>query len=119
MIHNPSALLQELGHHRTLIAIGFPLIGGALALGSSILVPRGKAGGLITGAYLLFASLGLACLLSAIVAALAGAHLATITPVLLPGIVLTIIMGLFVPEVVRQYQHFEIRKLAAEIFRRT
>jgi hypothetical protein len=37
----------------------------------------------------------------------------------LPGIVLTVIMGIFSPVVIREYQHFEFRKLAAEIFRRS
>jgi len=119
MIQRLLAELQQLGDHRTLLAICVPLLGSTLAVAATILVPRGKAKGLITGAYLLFASLGLACLLFAVIAAILGAHLIAITPLLLPGIVLTVIMGLFAPEVVREYQHFEIRKLAAEILRRT
>jgi predicted membrane channel-forming protein YqfA (hemolysin III family) len=118
MIQGLSVTLQELDQHRTLIAICVPMIGGALAASSSVLVPRGKAKGLMTGTYLRLASLGIACLLFACIAAILGAHLTAITPLLLPGIVLTVIMGIFTPEVMRQYQHFEIRKLAAEIFRR-
>ena len=38
---------------------------------------------------------------------------------LLPGIVLTVIMGIFSPAVIREYQQFEFRKLAAQIFRRS
>ena len=38
---------------------------------------------------------------------------------LVPGVALTVIMGIFTPEVVRGYQEFEFRKLAAEIFRRS
>jgi hypothetical protein len=29
-----------------------------------------------------------------------------------------VIMGIFSPEIIREYQQFEFRKLAAEIFRR-
>jgi len=42
-----------------------------------------------------------------------------VIPLFVPGIVLAVIMGIFSPEVIRQYQHFEFRKLAAEIFRRS
>jgi hypothetical protein len=40
-------------------------------------------------------------------------------PLLVPGITLTVIMGIFSPEIIREYQQFEFRKLAAEIFRRS
>jgi len=39
-------------------------------------------------------------------------------PLLVPGITLTVIMGIFSPEIIREYQRFEVRKLAAELFRR-
>jgi hypothetical protein len=41
-----------------------------------------------------------------------------IVPLLLPGVVLTAIMGVFSSAAVHEYQQFEFRKLAAEIFRR-
>jgi hypothetical protein len=40
-------------------------------------------------------------------------------PLFLVGIVLAVIMGIFSPQIIRQYQSFEFRKLAAEIFRRS
>jgi len=42
-----------------------------------------------------------------------------VAPLLLVGIVLSVVMGIFSPEIIREYQHFEFRKLAAEIFRRS
>ena len=42
-----------------------------------------------------------------------------IPPLFLLGITLTVIMGIFSPEVIREYQQFEFRRLAAEIFRRS
>jgi hypothetical protein len=111
--------IRAVGNFRLAIAIGLPLVGGALVVASSVWMPRGKAKGLLTGSYLLLASLGAACLLFAVGAALLGEPQVVIVPLLLPGIVLTVIMGIFSPAVIREYQDFEFRKLAAEIFRRS
>ena len=40
-------------------------------------------------------------------------------PLLVPGTALAVIMGIFSPAIIREYQQFEFRKLAAEIFRRS
>jgi hypothetical protein len=112
-------LARQFAHYRIAIAIGIPVLGSALALASSILTPRGKAKGLITGAYMLLTSLGAACLLFALAAGLAGASRAEIGGLLVVGIALTVIMGIFTPEIIREYQLFEGRKLAAAIFRRS
>jgi hypothetical protein len=90
-----------------------------LVVATTTLTPRGKARGLITGAYMLLASLGAACLLVAAGAAIAGEPMRVLIPLLLPGIVLTVIMGMFSAQIIREYQQFEFRKLAAEIFRRS
>jgi drug/metabolite transporter (DMT)-like permease len=111
--------IRELGHHRTAIAIGLPLLGGALVVATSYFTPRGRAKGLITGLYLLLASLGAACLLCAAAALISGEPFELIRPLFVPGITLTVVMGIFAPEAIRQYQQFEFRKLAAEIFRRS
>jgi hypothetical protein len=111
--------IREIGHYRTLIATGLPLLGGALVVGTTTLTPRGRAKGLITGAYLLLASLGVACLLYAAFAGMAGESRDVIVPLLLRGIVLTAVMGIFSPAIIREYQQFEFRKLGAGIFRRT
>lgn len=109
----------DLGNTRTLIAIGLPLLCGALVVASSVLIPRGKAKGFITAAYMLLASIGGACLLYAAVYAVEGASRGRVVEFLLPGIVLTVIMGIFSPAVIKEYQQFEVRKLAAAIFRRS
>jgi hypothetical protein len=93
------------------------MLGGALVIASSVLMPRGKAKGLLIGTYMLLASLGGACLLFAAAAAFQGATREQIGPTLLLGIVLTVIMGIFTPATIHEYQQFEFRKLAAEIFR--
>ncbi len=111
--------LREIGQYDTLIAIGLPLLGGALVVASAYLMPRGKAKGLITGVYMLLASVGGACLLFGAWAAVAGESRDVVISLLLPGIVLTVIMGIFSPAVIREYQQFEFRKLAADIFRRS
>ena len=111
--------IREIGQYGTLIAIGLPLFGGALVVASALLMPRGRAKGLITGMYMLLASLGGACLLFGAYEGIAGKPWGVVISLLLPGIVLTVIMGIFSPAVIREYQQFEFRKLAAEIFRRS
>jgi hypothetical protein len=111
--------IRQIGHYRTAIAIVVPLLGGALALAASLLTPRGKARGLITGAYMLLACIGASCLIFALIAAFAGEPSGVYVPLLVPGIVLSVIMGIFSPAIIREYQQFEFRKVAAEIFRRS
>ena len=111
--------IRQIGNYRLLIAIGVPMLGGALAVASSVLTPRGRAKGLITGAYMLLACIGAACLLFALIAAFAREPGFVVIPLLVPGIALTVIMGIFSPQIIREYQQFEFRKLAAEIFRRS
>jgi hypothetical protein len=111
--------IRAIGHYRTYIAIFVPLLGGALVVATQVLTPRGKARGLVTGAYLLLACLGAASLTFALLAAIAGEPRSVLVPLLVPGIVLTVIMGIFSPEIIREYQQFELRKLAAELFRRS
>jgi len=111
--------IRQIENYRTLIAVGLPVVGGGLVVASSIWMPRGKVKGLVTGAYMLLASLGAACLLFGAIAAATGESRGVVVSLLLPGVVLTVIMGMFSPAVIREYQQFEFRKLAAEIFRRT
>jgi hypothetical protein len=111
--------IREIAHYRLAIAFGVPAVGVTLAIASTFLVPRGKAKGLITGAYMLLASVGAACLLFAAAALIAGEPKSVAIPLFVPGVVLTVIMGIFSPEIIRGYQQFEFRKLAAEIFRRS
>jgi hypothetical protein len=111
--------IREITHYRLAIAVVLPLLGCALAWAASVLTPRGKARGLLTGAYMLLACVGAACLLFAVAALVMGEPRAVVVSLFLPGITLTVIMGIFSPEIIRQYQEFEFRKLAAEIFRRS
>jgi fatty acid desaturase len=111
--------IREIGNYRMVIAVGIPVFGSLLALAATILVPRGKAKGFVTAAYMLLACLGAACLLFAAIGAIAGEPMKVLVPLLVPGIALTVIMGIFSPEIIREYQLFEGRKLAAELFRRS
>jgi hypothetical protein len=65
------------------------------------------------------ASLGTACLFCAAFASIGGEPSRVVLPLLLPGVLLTVIMGIFSPAVIREYQQLEFRKSAAEIFRRS
>jgi len=111
--------MREIGQHSALVAISLPLFSGALVVASSLLMPRGKAKGLITGMYALLASLGGACLLFGGHAGITGEPRSVVIPLLLPGIVLTVIMGILASAAIHEYQLSEFRKLAAEIFRRS
>jgi hypothetical protein len=114
-----AGIIRGVAHYRLWIAVVLPVLGGALALASSLMTPRGRAKGLITGAYLLLAALGAAFLLFAAAGLVVGVPARLVIPMFVPGIVLAAIMGLFSPQVIREYQRFEFRKLAAEIFRRS
>ena len=111
--------IRQISHYRTAIAIVVPALGSGLAAASMYLVPRGRARGLITGAYMLLACVGVSCLLFGAVALLMGEPWSVVMPLFLVGFVLAMIMGLYSPEIIRQYQEFEFRKLAAQIFRRS
>lgn len=110
---------RVIAHYRLVIAFVVPPVSLSVAMASLLLMPRGKAKGFITGAYMLLAALGGACLLFAVAGILVGQPREAVVPLLVPGIVLTVIMGIYTPLVVREYQQFEFRKLAAEIFRRS
>jgi hypothetical protein len=111
--------IRQIAHYRLAIAFGIPALGVTLAMASMYLVPRGKAKGLITGAYMLLAAVGAACLLFAVAGLIAGEPRTEVVPLFVPGVALTVIMGIYSPEIIRGYQQFEFRKLAAEIFRRS
>lgn len=110
---------HTIAHYRLAIAFVVPAVSVSITMASLFLMPRGKAKGFITGAYMLQAALGAACLLFAVAAIVEGEPRDVLVPLLVSGIVLTIIMGTYTPLVVREYQQFEFRKLAAEIFRRS
>lgn len=111
--------IRSVGQYRTLLAIGLPVLGGALVVATDVWMPRGKAKGLLTGAYLLLTALGVACLACAALVLVAGEPRRVIVPLMIPGIALTAVMGSLTPAILRAYQDFEFRKLAAEIFRRS
>jgi len=112
-------LLAEIQNLRIALAIGVPLLGGAMVIAATTLMPRGKAKGLLTGAYMLLAAVGASCLLFAAAATMNGATREQSAPLWVLGIVLTVIMGIFTPATIREFQQFEFRKLAAELFRRS
>ena len=116
MTANLLAIIQPF---RTAIAVGIPLLGGAMVVASSLFMPRGKAKGMLTGAYMFLSALGVACLLLAATASITGAPRDQTGPLWVLGLVLTVIMGIFTPAIIREYQQYEFRKLAAEIFRRS
>jgi len=113
------AVIQPLQHHRALLAVLIPVLGGALVVATQYLMPLGRARGFITGAYMLLTALGAACLLFALAGAVSGIPITMLVPLFIPGITLAVVMGVFTPEAIREYQLFEFRKLAAEIFRRS
>jgi len=110
---------RVIAQNRQIIAFVVPAVSLSITMPSLFLMPRGKAKGLITGAYMLQAAIGGACLLFAIAGIIAGQSSNAVVPLLVSGIVLTVIMGTYTPLVVREYQQFEFRKLAAEMFRRS
>ncbi|WP_263359208.1 hypothetical protein [Acidicapsa ligni] len=113
------AMLPDLQRYHLVVAIGVPLLGGVMVIAACMLMPRGRAKGLLTGAYMFLACLGAASLLFTIFGAFTGVPWHTITPFLFLGIVLTLIMGIFARQTIREYQRFEFRKLAAGLFRRS
>jgi hypothetical protein len=81
--------------------------------------PRGKAKAHLTGASLFLASLGAACLLCALLAAVTGPARRAVGRFVSSASFSLGITGLFSGEMIRECQRFELRKLVAELVGRS
>jgi hypothetical protein len=99
------------------VGVGYGAIGGGLCGG--YLAPRGKAKPFVYGLFLSGIALGLGLLGVAGVALVSGQPYAVWYPMLLPGVLLTLLMGLLFPMViVPAYRRAETRRLEAAELRR-
>ena len=92
------------------------LFGGVVGM----LAPRGIGRVPVLTAHVLFLSIGVACLATAIVALIMGQPWsAVVFPLFLPGLVVTMVMGPLLPVVRMRYAQADQRRIEAEEIRRS
>ena len=82
------------------------------------LVPRGIGKPIVMGYHYLLLAAGIALLVAGLAALMSGQPYGVWFALLLPGAILTLLMALFTPMLLRFYRQAEARRLEAEEFRR-
>jgi hypothetical protein len=94
------------------------VLGGILGTVAGLCVPRGKCKGLVYGLASLIVGVGIISLIVGVAALLLGQPYCVYYPLLLIGIVCTLLMGCGIPVIGHRYREAEHRRLDAEEFRR-
>lgn len=97
---------------------GFGALGGILGAAAGILAPRGRGKPVIVGAMTSIVVIGVAALVSGIVAVTGGQPYHVWYPLVLIGGILTVVVGSLIPVVMLRYRQAEARRLDAEELRR-
>ncbi|MCC6428962.1 MAG: hypothetical protein IT435_19345 [Phycisphaerales bacterium] len=93
------------------------VIGGIHGSMAGMLAPRGKARSLVVGIHIALIVIGVAALITGATAWLIGQPWHVYYPFLLPGLILTMVMGSLYPVVVMRYRQGEQRRMDAKLLR--
>lgn len=96
---------------------GGTLIGIFGGVAGSYLIPRGKGRGFVLGTLVTVAGLGLVMLAIGIYALVVGQPYGIWYPILLCGVIFSVVCGSMVPAIRKQYAAAEQRRLEAESIR--
>jgi hypothetical protein len=94
------------------------LVGGLLGAAIGMLAPRGIGRRWVVGMQLALVGVGAVSLVAGAVAVVSGQPYHVYYPLLLLGLILTLVMGCLIPVVRRTYAQAEARRLEAEELRR-
>lgn len=95
------------------------ICGALIGVFGSRWAPAGKHKGLILGAMMSFVAIGAVLLLAGVVGVLSGQPYHVWYPLVLSGLMLTVVMGCLLPVMRLRYRQAEQRRLGAEEFRRS
>jgi hypothetical protein len=101
-----------------LLGGGVGLLGGIYGTTVGLLAPRGKARSAVFAMHWTILALGVVALAAGITALATGQPYGVWYALLLPGVLITILMMVFLPIIRVRYQQAEHRRLEAEEFRR-
>jgi hypothetical protein len=94
-------------------------LGGVLGAAAGALAPKGKARGFVLGAFTAFMLIGIANLVLGIYAVATGQPYGIWYPLVLIGVLLTVLFAALKPVVRKRYDEAEARRMDAAAFRRT
>jgi MFS family permease len=97
---------------------GIGLLGGAIGVAGSLLVPKGKGRGLVLGMLMAGVVCGIICLIAGITALILGQAYAVWYPLTMLGVVPTAVMGGLLPAMRKRYAEAEQRRMDADDLRR-
>lgn len=103
----------------TVLGAGFGTIGGVYGALAGSLAPRGIGRAWVLGAHVILFALGVAILTLGVVALIVGQPFHVWFWLVQPGFLITVLMGVLYPVIVRRYAQAEHRKLDAEALRRS
>ena len=97
---------------------GIGLLGGAIGVAGSLLVPKGKGRRFVLGALMAGMICGIVCLLAGITAVILDQPYAVWYPLTMLGAIPTAVMGGLLPAMRRRYAEAEQRRMDADDLRR-
>ena len=97
---------------------GVGLLGGAIGVAGSLLVPKGKGRGFVLGMLMTGMICGIICLLVGITALILGQPYAIWYPLVMLGAVPAAVMGGLLPAIRKRYAEAEQRRMDADDLRR-
>lgn len=110
---------QQAGLIGGIAGTGAGIIGAVVGTLGSLCVPRGKCKPLVLSLMAVSVVIGVACLITGLVAVSQGQPYHVWYPLSILGLVLTVVFGALLPVINAQYRQADMRRLEAEELRRS